>query len=629
MVSKNSAVIYKNQPAVVIENDGEKYTIQFFTQGKKRETAVQKVREKDFALLSDVPVSSLAALHDFADGAMHSQIAETHEIVLSDEDTAVNQMSLREMAELVRGSFSADESWALFSALSASFEFALDDDAFKKGEIFFKARSFDEAALLRQKAYAKEHEAESRAEFVQRLKSKKLELPFDAQYMTEVESLALGKTSRSKIMAEAGFVQTPERAHKLLIETGIWDVTRNPFPVRYGFSMQSAAEGLASPPDENRLEVPETAYAIDNAWSADPDDAVSYDGKYLWVHIADPASSVLPDSSIDKTARDRGTTLYLPEGAVRMLAEKSLADYALGLNEKSNALSFRLEFDANGTVTDCAVYKTSVKVKRLTYEEADGQKDSPELSPFFEIARRNYERRQKAGAVAINLPEVHITVDAETKKVSVTPEVRYKSSDMVQEMMLLAGEGAARFAYKNRIPFPYVSQEMPDIPKDIPDGLAGEFKRLRGMRKRSVGITPALHAGIGVTFYSQVTSPLRRYGDLIAHEQLRAFLDGREMIDKDEMLVRISSGDAASVAARKASRDSELHWKLVYLIQNPEWTGEAVCVDIVKGKPSQFFIPSLAMQTYISGNFGLNEKIDVKASKIDVAFQSVAFSVIS
>lgn len=310
-----------------------------------------------------------------------------------------------------------------------------------------------------------------------------------------------------------------------------------------------------------------------------------------------------------------------------MLAEKSLADYALGLNEKSNALSFRLEFDANGTIIDCAVLKTLVKVKRLTYEEADLQKDGAELSLFFEIARRNLARRIKAGATSINLPEVHITVDRETKKVSINPDVRYESSDMVQEMMLLAGEGAARFAYKNRIPFPYVSQEMPEIPKDVPDGLAGEFRRLKGMRKRSVGITPALHAGIGVTFYSQVTSPLRRYGDLIAHEQLRAFLDKRDMIDKDEMLVRISAGDAASVAARKASRESEMHWKLVYLIQNPEWTGEAVCVDIVKGKPSQFFVPTLAMSAFIAGQFELNEKIVVKATKIDVATQNVTFVV--
>lgn len=626
MVSKNAAVIYKTQPAVVIELDGDKYTIQFFTQGKKRETATQKVREKDFVLLHNGAVSSLDALVFFSDNAIPAQITDTYELILSDEEMSSSSISLAEVAELLRGNFLADESWALYNALLGSFEFAIDEEKFRKNQIAFKIRTPEEIKVLKAKAFAKENEAVARAEFLKRLKDKKLDLPADSIFMSDVESLALGKTSKSKTLAEAGFSETPERAHKILLETGMWDITRNPFPVRNGFSMQSATEGLASPPEEKRFEVQETAYAIDSSWSADPDDAISFDGKNLWVHIADPASFVMPDSSIDKVARDRGTTLYLPEGAVRMLAETSLPDYALGLKEKSNALSFKIEFDANGTVTDCSVLKTLVKVKRLTYKDADAQKDSAELSPFFEIARRNAERRKKAGAVSINLPEIHITVDKETKKVYISPDVRYESNDVIQEMMLLAGEGAARFAYKNRIPFPYISQEMPEIPKDIPDGIAGQFKLLRCMHKRNVGITPALHAGVGVTFYSQVTSPLRRYGDLIAHEQLRAFLDARPLIDKDEMLMRISAGDAASVAARKASRESEMHWKLVYLIQNPEWSGTAVCIDIMKGKPAQFFIPFLSMQTFIAGNFSLNDEICVKASKIDITTQNVVFA---
>ena len=78
---------------------------------------------------------------------------------------------------------------------------------------------------------------------------------------------------------------------------------------------------------------------FDGEHSTDPDDAVGYDGEYVWVHIADPASSVAPDSVIDIAARNRGTTLYIPEGASRMLAEQSLSDYALGLKRKSLALS--------------------------------------------------------------------------------------------------------------------------------------------------------------------------------------------------------------------------------------------------------------------------------------------------
>ena len=75
--------------------------------------------------------------------------------------------------------------------------------------------------------------------------------------------------------------------------------------------------------------------------------------------------------------------------------------------------------------------------------------------------------------------------------------------------------------------------------------------------------------------YSQVTSPLRRYGDLISHQQLRSFLKKEKLIDKDEMLIRMSAGEAAAQASKKAERNSRMHWTLVYLLQNPDMEFEA------------------------------------------------------
>ena len=99
-----------------------------------------------------------------------------------------------------------------------------------------------------------------------------------------------------------------------------------------------------------------------------------------------------------------------------MLAEESLADYALGLQEKSNALSFRILLNEDNTIDECQIFKTKVNVKRLTYEQATEQKDSPELKPLFDIAEKNIARRKKSGATNIELPEVHMSVDPETKK---------------------------------------------------------------------------------------------------------------------------------------------------------------------------------------------------------------------
>ena len=197
---------------------------------------------------------------------------------------------------------------------------------------------------------------------------------------------------------------------------------------------------------------------------------------------------------------------------------------------------------------------------------------------------------------------------------------------MIREMMLLAGEGAAKFAFRNRIPFPFVSQEAPALPEDVPEGLAGQFRLRRCMHRRSVGVTPGMHCGLGLNMYSQVTSPLRRYGDLIAHEQLRAFLDGRPVMDKDTMLLRVSAGDAAAQAAHKAERKSNTHWTLVYLLQNPEWTGEAVCVD-KGGRQPQFCIPSLGMEMFMTPDrdIALNETVQVRAANINLPELTVDF----
>lgn len=636
-LEKSWVVIYKNAPAIVGEKDGDKFTVSYCTywgkpKGKKNNYTEQKVREKDVVLLCAKTASSIDKILETADlltdensengKNLKNQIDEIYELLQSDDETKGKKIAFSELTELVRGEVKADESFGIYSALKNGFEFEENQE---NGEIYFVPRSEEKIKELKDKAFEKEHAEEIRAEFIKRLKAKTL-LPDDAKYMGDVEALALGMTDKSKTMRDAGFGETPEKAHKLLLETKIWDITRNPYPVRAGLSAKSATLGLGTPPEEERSRIQGVSFAIDSAWSTDPDDAIAFDGKYLWVHIADPASFVKPDSDIDKMARSRGATLYLPEGAARMLSEDCLEDYALGLREESKALSFKITLDENGDISDCDVLRTIVDVKRLTYEKADELKETPELKPLFDIAKRNFERRMKKGAVNISIPEVHIDVDPETKNVTFTPVTQTESSGVVREAMLLAGEGAAKFAFKNNLPFPFISQEIGDIPKDLPSGLAREFRLRKCMRKRVVSVTPSSHAGLGLGMYSQVTSPLRRYGDLISHMQLRAFIKGENLIDKDTMLLRMSEGDAAAQASKRAERSSRTHWTLVYLLKNPEWTGEAVCVD-KQQKQALYFIPSLGMETVIGGvsPVDLNGKVNLAVSKIDLPNLQVVF----
>ena len=633
MFTNGSIVIYKNQPAIILES-GEKYTIQFAS-GPKLQSATQSVRQKDFVLLCGRPAASqiqpkelLANADDFLKKSQDYLDAakEVVELLLSDGNAPV---AIAELSELVFGGYAPENSWGIYNYFHNSPLFA---ETLNQDGIYYTCRSEEEAAEIMRKKSEKDNEAAVRSAFLQRLKAKKIQLPDDAKFMQEIEAFALGKSTKSRFLKEAGFAETDESAHKLLIDTGFWPYYRNPFPSRWGLSMQSATQCLSHPPVEERQKLDTVAYAIDNAWSADPDDAVCFDGEYLWVHIADPASTVLPDSAIDISARNRGATLYIPEGAARMLAEESLEDYALGLKEWSNALSFRILLDENGAVKETAVLKTSIKVKRLTYLEADSLCDTPELAPLFAIAERNVARRKTNSAVFIELPEVHLSVKQNPEKaepeISVNKVSQTKSSAMIREMMLLAGEGAARFAFKNNIPFPFVSQDEPNIPKDLPEGLAGQYRLRRSMRSRSVGVTPANHAGLGLGMYSQVTSPLRRYSDLVAHQQLRAFIDGKKPMDKDTVLERISAGDAAASAAVKAERKSNLHWTLCYLKQNPEWVGTGVIVEI-KDNKAVVLIPELALETQIACPSGaaLNQEIKIIPANIDIPKQLVSFKI--
>ncbi len=110
------------------------------------------------------------------------------------------------------------------------------------------------------------------------------------------------------------------------------------------------------------------------------------------------------------------------------------------------------------------------------------------------------------------------------------------------------------------------------------------------------------------------------------YKEVAKNINGKKLLGKDEMLERIAAGDAASLAARKASRLSDTHWKLVYLLQNPEKTYKAYCIDHI-GKDARYLIPELDMQTVIggAGEDPLNYEAELKAERVDIPTQDVRF----
>ncbi|HNY21770.1 MAG TPA: RNB domain-containing ribonuclease [Treponemataceae bacterium] len=609
-------VLYKTQPAVVTAIESDKIEIQ-------TPSGAKKVREKDIDILSAGPVKDLAK-------AMGSSVPEA-DFSESAEFFAGETPLFTEIAELVWGGLPPDSAWAAWKAISESpwFQCASPSEP-------VAIRSRDDAEAIMKKAQAKQAESAEREGFIARLKASMagkegIRLPDDAKLLQDVEALALGNSDKSKALKEAGIPETPEAAHRVLLVTNYWKTDYNPWPSRHGHSLRSSQVPIDAPSDdEDRLDLTALeAFAIDNEWSVDPDDAVCWDGERLWVHVADPACTVTPDSSADSDARARGSTLYIPEGAARMLADNALDYYALGLSPTSRALSFAISFTDTGAVDSVDIKKTIVRVTRLTYAQASVRSKEESLAPLFAIAERNVTRRRAAGAVFIELPEVHLSVTRDAAGepcLSAEPVKDEPAADMVREMMLLAGEAAARFAFKNNIPFQYVSQEAPEIPKDIPDGIAGEYRKRRSMKSRKVGTVPADHAGLGLGMYSQVTSPLRRYGDLVSHQQLRLFLDGKKTLDEDDMLTRVAQGDSAARECTFAERKSNLHWILVHLAAHPEWIAEAVVVE-KNGPLSTILIPSLAQEAKVSlsADLPLNSTIRVRAGNINIPAQTVSY----
>jgi exoribonuclease-2 len=601
MIHEQSLVAYKNKPALVIET-GEKIGISL-PGGEKL-----KVRNKDIEFLHRGPcvqadIEAFAAGEkDGNDGAGDTGGARDTGVRDAWELLAGTTVSLQELAELIHGEFTAKSAWAAYAVLREGLYFTGDVTA-------LTGRDAEAVAEDERRESLKRQDQAGREAFLDRLRANAPDLPGDGRFLQDLEALAYGRTDKSRTMRDLGRQESPVEAHRLLLSAGVWTPWVNPYPQRFGLApFQPRFPADPPPADEERADLTHlAAYAIDNAWSHDPDDAVSLEGDTLYVHIADPAASILPGSLADLEARGRGATLYIPEGAVPMLAGETMALYALGLTPGEGgaapgganpALTFKIRLAASGAPEDVEIFPSLIRVARLSYAAADAEAGAnPDLAGLFQMADRNRARRVAAGAVMIDLPEIHIV--AGDGKIAIEPVGSYRSMGMVQECMLLAGEAAALWALRQRLAFPFVSQETGDLPADPLPGLAGSYQLRRCMRPRTLSVKPGLHWGLGLEQYTQVTSPLRRYTDLLAHQQIRARLRSRQALDEEEVLLALAAGEAAAAASVQAERASRAHWTAVFLSDKKDSLWEGIVME-KKGSRTVALIPSLGLETQVA-----------------------------
>jgi len=319
------------------------------------------------------------------------------------------------------------------------------------------------------------------------------------------------------------------------------------------------------------------ALTIDDEDTLEVDDAVTLrteDADYIvGIHIADAAAFVSRGETLDTEALKRASTIYLPTSIVRMLPERLSTDLAsLRQDVDRPTLSVEVRFDSQFNLLDYRMVRGMIHVReRLTYEDVDERIDGEDvdLVVLHKIALKLRDSRATAGAITFRRPELKIRVyPGEDIRISqIDPNAA--SRILVSELMVLLNGIAASVAATNAVPVIFRTQEprepLPLEATQLPEALA--FERLRRTFKRSrLSLTPGLHSGLGLSAYTQVSSPIRRYADLVTQRQFAAMLQHQPIPHTpDELLRVIASAEAAESEIRSLEDRSTTYWLLKYL----------------------------------------------------------------
>ena len=599
----DALVLYKQRAARVVTAGDKKIDIQI------EDGQSASVRPKDVVLLHAGPLRNLSELKP-----VQGELMSAWELLAGETTT---------LAELVELAFEVDTPATAWSA----WQFVLDGlycSGTPDAITVHTAETVTEIETAREAKVAAEQAWQA---FLARMHQGQYQ-PEDEPYLGDVIALAQEQRENSRVLRTLGREERPQQAHKLLLDIGYWADTVNPYPARLGATTIQPDLTLPDLPEETRRDLTHlVALAIDYEGSTDPDDAISWEDGRIWVHIADVAAIIAPDSLADREARSRGANLYLPEETIHMLPADATEMLGLGLQERSPALSFGLRFNDDDEVEDVEITPSWVQVTRLTYEEADGRLDEPIFAELYALAQRYATQRQRNGSVELSLPEVKIRIIDDQVVIKPLPPLR--SRDLVREAMLMTGEAVTLYAQQHSLAIPYSTQEADGEVYNITGTeLSDMFAMRRLMKPSQYKSEPGRHTGLGMERYAQTTSPLRRYTDLLVHQQLRAHLHGTEPMSSQVLMERMAEASVSMRAVRTAERLANKHWKLVYLRRHPKWQGEGFVVE-KSGNRHLVVIPALDLETdiYGRGELSLDKRLTLTLNEVDLSALETKFQV--
>jgi ribonuclease R len=372
---------------------------------------------------------------------------------------------------------------------------------------------------------------------------------------------------------------------------------------------EGAAERVRLADEERRDLRALTTFTIDPVNALDFDDAISAEQlpgglTRVWVHIADVAAHVREGSPVDREARRRATSVYVP-GAVEPMLPHVLSSDACSLRPGTDRAAVTVELDLKGAaVTRTAFYRSLIRSDvRLDYDRVDevfaGKQpaEQPWAKPL-EAARRTaaelQREREESGALVVESLEPEFSFDAHGDVAGVTGRVQTESHRLIEHLMIAANEAVAALLAQRSVPCLYRVHEPPDperierlvdqlaslevptppVPKPLSSSQASELlgvisaavqkhvRRtgrgrlafgslvLRSLKQAYYSPRNLGHAGLRSSSYCHFTSPIRRYPDLVCHRALLASLGAGEPAPRAAELAEL--GEWTSEREREA-----------------------------------------------------------------------------
>ncbi len=385
-------------------------------------------------------------------------------------------------------------------------------------------------------------------------------------------------------------------------------------PVQFPATVEKAAKKIkdAIPEEEikNRKDFRDiTTFTIDPKDAKDFDDALSFrklkNGNHeVGIHIADVSFYVTPDSTLDKEAYNRATSVYLVDRTIPMLPEHlSNGLCSLRPNEEKLCFSAVFELNENAEVIKQWFGRTVIKSdRRFTYEEAQAMIEGEdgdfktEILTLNDLAQKLRAARFQNGAIAFDRIEVRFDIDEKGKPTGVYFKRSKEANKLIEEFMLLAnkkvaerigktkegqkaktfvyriheqpntekledfGRFIAKFGYKIRTTSPrQLSSSMNKLMEDVqnrPEQNMIETLAIRTMAKAVYSTVNVGHYGLAFDYYSHFTSPIRRYPDVMTHRLLQRYLDGGRSANAEkyeEMCKHCSDMEQVASNAERAS----------------------------------------------------------------------------